>query len=150
MADTDNVPVGAIVPLGRSLPEGNKTYLPCNGHEHDGNELTELYAQIGITYGGNVDTKKFNVPDLRGAFPRGADQGAGGLGVTQEFATAQPKNPFTCVIDLPTGTTRQHGETYGPAMKEGGDQTIDTCTKGGDPDTRPVNVYVEFYIKARK
>lgn len=166
MADTDNVPVGAIVPLGRSIPAGNATYVLCDGRELDSTAFSELYAQIGITYGGDPDRHVFNVPDLRGAFLRGADHGTGrdpesagrslgssgdsaGLGVTQEYATAAPKNAFTCVIDLPSGTSRQHGETYGPAMKEGGDKTIDTCTTGGDPDTRPVNVYVEFYIKAQ-
>jgi hypothetical protein len=166
MADTDNVPVGAIVPLGRSMPDSNETYLLCDGRKLDSTDFSELYAQIGTTYGGDPDKQMFMVPDLRGAFLRGADHGtgrdpeaagrslgssrdSGGLGVTQEYATAKPENPFTCVIDLPTGTSRQHGETYGPAMKEGGDQTIDTCTKGGDPDTRPVNVYVEFYIKAQ-
>jgi hypothetical protein len=162
MADTDNVPVGAIVPLGRSMPKDDKTYLLCNGHELDQNTYSELYAQIGTTY--DPEGKLFLLPNLCGAFLRGANHGAGrdpeaaarnlgsepvGLGVTQKYATAQPRKAFTCTIDLPSGTSRQHGETYGPAMKEGGDKTIDTCTKGGDPDTRPVNVYVEFYIKAQ-
>jgi hypothetical protein len=40
-------------------------------------------------------------------------------------------------------------EHSGGVMRAGDDKTINTCTSGGDPDTRPVNVYVEFYIKAQ-
>ena len=168
MADTDYVPVGAIVPLGRTLPTQDQAFLLCNGAELSAVTYSELYDAIGTTFGGDKDKKTFKLPDLRGLFPRGASYATGadpdvatriraqgslapldGIGTSQSYATARPKKPFTCSIDLQSDTTRQHGETKGGVMKEGSDRNIDTCTAGGDLDTRPVNVYVEYYIKAQ-
>jgi hypothetical protein len=166
MADTDYVPVGAIVPLGCSLPDEDPSYMLCDGRELDSTAYAELFSAIGRTYGGDESRQVFNLPDLQGLFPRGADYktGAdpeartrhlasgstavvGGVGTKQSFATAAPATHFTCVVDLPSGTSRQHGETKGGVMKEGGSKTIKTCEDGGDDDTRPVNVYVNYYIK---
>ena len=166
-ADTDYVPVGAIVPLGLDLDPNDKTFTLCDGRALDTTAYAELFAAIGRTYGGSDKDATFNLPELRGVFPRGASYATGtdpdaatrtiapgstaepaGLGTTQGYATAQPATThFTCTIDLPSATSRQHGETKGGVMKEGGDKTIQTCTDGGDPDTRPVNVYVNYYIK---
>lgn len=169
MADSDYVPVGAIVPLGRTLPAQSANFMLCDGSELDATAYAELYDAIGTTYGGNTDTKTFKLPDLRGYFPRGADHGSGndpnastrirangsfaeasGVGTYQNFATRRPDNAFKSDIQLQSSTTRQHGETKGGVMKEGSDQRITTCNDGGgNPDTRPINVYVEYYIKAR-
>jgi hypothetical protein len=159
MADTDYVPVGAIASLGCSLSENDPSYMPCDGRELDSTAYSELFAAIGTTYGGDPAGQTFKIPDLRGCFVRGLDPeaarrtasrvSAGDPRTPQKYATARPKKPFTCTIDLSSGTSQQHGETVGGVMKAGGSKTITTCTGGGDPDTRPVNVYVEFYIKAQ-
>ena len=165
MADTDYVPVGALVPLGCSLSEDDPSFKLCNGDELDATAYAELFSAIGRTYGGDESRQVFNLPDLQGMFPRGAahksgndpdvrtrDRASGssavvdGVGMKQGHATAAPGTPFTCAVDLPSGTSRQHGETVGGVMKEGGSKTIQTCD-GGDEDTRPVNVYVNYYIK---
>lgn len=169
--DTDYMPVGAIVALGRTLDESNDTFLLCDGSGLDMEEYSELYDVIGRLYGEDPEKNEFYLPDCRGLFLRGADMGSGNdpdtatrfslvdsgrtlsaepVGTIQEYSTARPQsNEFSCTITLQNSTTRQHGETSGPVMGQGSNKSIDTCTGGGDPDTRPVNVYVEYYIKAR-
>jgi microcystin-dependent protein len=74
----NGVPVGTIVPFA-----GPKTRIPagwllCDGASYNGAnaEYAQLYAVIGIAWGTSGGTN-FNVPDLRGLFLRGVDEGAG-------------------------------------------------------------------------
>jgi microcystin-dependent protein len=52
-------------------------WLLCNGDPLDGSNTTyaALYAAIGTSFGGS--SQAFNLPDLRGMFLRGVDNGAG-------------------------------------------------------------------------
>ena len=67
---------GAIAPTGQIIMYGGASapigYLLCNGASflRTGAYAT-LFGIIGITYG-SADGTHFNVPDMRGAFPRGA------------------------------------------------------------------------------
>lgn len=67
------VPTGTIVwwPSG-SVPAG---WLKCNGANLSTTTYSKLYSVIGNTFGGSGGT--FNVPDIRGRFIRGVDEGAG-------------------------------------------------------------------------
>ena len=65
------VPTGTIITYGASAhPPG---YLACDGQQYSTTEYANLYAAIGTTYGGTPGF--FNVPDLRGYFVRGWDDG---------------------------------------------------------------------------
>lgn len=63
-------------PAGTILPCGNATVLPrtllCDGSAVLRTDYPELFAAIGTTYGAGNGSTTFNVPDLRGVFPRGA------------------------------------------------------------------------------
>jgi len=52
-------------------------YLECNGQAVSRTQYPELFTAIGIVYGAGNGTTTFNVPDLRGEFIRGADNGKG-------------------------------------------------------------------------
>ncbi|MEM8971087.1 MAG: tail fiber protein [Pseudomonadota bacterium] len=66
-------PVGAVVPYaGETVPTG---WLECDGSSLAVDDFLELHAKIGFAYGGS-DTN-FNLPDYRGEFLRGFDNGAG-------------------------------------------------------------------------
>lgn len=68
------VPAGAVTAFaGSALPEG---WLWCDGQGVSKNEFPALFAAIGTTYGG-TGSPMFNVPDYRGRFLRGLDEGAG-------------------------------------------------------------------------
>lgn len=68
------VPIGTIVPYGAKyahrLPAG---WLYCNGTEYLKKQYPELDAALENIYGSSGD--KFRVPDLRGYFVRGYDDG---------------------------------------------------------------------------
>lgn len=81
----NGTPVGGIVPyagLANNVPEG---WLVCNGQALDADDLkyANLYAALGTSWGdgsngtGSTFDSDFNVPDLRGLFLRGQDDGAG-------------------------------------------------------------------------
>ena len=53
-----------------TLPDG---FLWCNGSEYSRTEYPELFASIGTTYGNGNGSTTFNVPDLSGRSPIGAN-----------------------------------------------------------------------------
>src|SRR5690606_26931263 len=66
------LPTGSIVWLGSSnIPAG---FLKCNGAILSTSTYSSLFSAIGYTFGGSGDS--FNVPDIRGRFIRGLDDGA--------------------------------------------------------------------------
>jgi microcystin-dependent protein len=68
------MPEGIIMTfIGAECPIG---YLNCNGTSYSRTAYSDLYSAIGIIYGNNSDSD-FKVPDYRGYFLRGWDQGAG-------------------------------------------------------------------------
>lgn len=83
-ASGERVPAGAIAFFAAgTAPAG---WLPCDGRYLDKSGYAALYAAIGTLYGSSGAT--FRLPDMRGYFPRGWDDGAGvdpqrALGSTQ-------------------------------------------------------------------
>lgn len=73
-----------------SAPSG---WLPCNGAQVSRSVYAALFQAIGTTYGAGDGSTTFNVPDLRGEFIRGLDNGRGvdtgrGIGTAQANETA--------------------------------------------------------------
>ena len=69
----DNLPIGCIFCFPSHIcPEG---YLPCDGRELSKEAYSELYNLIRGTWGETAST--FCLPDLRGQFIRGWDDGDG-------------------------------------------------------------------------
>jgi microcystin-dependent protein len=144
----DFFPIGAIAPCGGTL-ENNNNWFPCDGRSLHVDDYPELFNAIGYTYGGSDENKLFTIPDCRGYFLRGSGD-THPLGTIQEYATGKPKTDIKGQLPhYPTSHTGSHGITsrYYAGYEKTHD--IETCTKGGDGDTRPVNVYVNFYIKVR-
>ena len=161
-------PVGSIQPFaGESAPAG---WLICDGSEINRNEYRSLFDIIGEKFGSGNGTTTFNLPDFRGEFLRGWDNGRGrdpdalsrnggdNIGSTQDDAfqghghniwlqfgnAAHPNYP-------PGGQYSFVGNdpNYGPH----GGKIINPTSIGsfGSPrytsETRPKNVYVNFIIK---
>ncbi|MBR9914013.1 MAG: tail fiber protein [Algicola sp.] len=71
----DGVPIGAVFAFpSATLPTG---YLSCDGSAVSRNTYAELFAVIGSTYGNGDGATTFNLPDYRGEFLRGLDNGSG-------------------------------------------------------------------------
>jgi microcystin-dependent protein len=57
-----------------SVPAG---WLKCNGSAVSRTTYSALFAAIGVTYGAGDGSTTFNLPDMRGEFARGLDDGRG-------------------------------------------------------------------------
>lgn len=78
------IPVGSVVYFAaNSIPLG---YLKCDGGLVSRYQYARLFQVIGYTYGGSGDN--FRLPDLRGEFIRGFDDGRG-VDAGRQFATLQ-------------------------------------------------------------
>jgi microcystin-dependent protein len=74
-ASTNFMPAGAVQLFAmNAVPTG---WLECNGAAISRNTYANLFAVIGTTYGAGDGSITFNVPDLRGEFVRGFDNGRG-------------------------------------------------------------------------
>ncbi|HLA49787.1 MAG TPA: phage tail protein [Thermodesulfovibrionia bacterium] len=69
------IPTGAVSAyIGTTAPEG---WLICNGALVSRTFYADLFAVIGVTHGYGDQSTTFNLPDYRGKFLRGFDNGAG-------------------------------------------------------------------------
>lgn len=69
------LPTGTILSYGGiTAPTG---YFLCNSQAVSRTTYSDLFAVIGISFGEGNGSTTFNVPDLRGRFLRGRDNGAG-------------------------------------------------------------------------
>lgn len=70
-------PIGTIVAFGGEKldQESKKRWMFCDGTEISRSRYRELFSIIGTSWGKGSSDDTFNVPDLRGFFLRGLDQG---------------------------------------------------------------------------
>lgn len=101
------LPAGAIQLFAMSaVPSG---WLECNGAAVSRTTYANLFAAIGTTYGAGNGTTTFNLPDLRGMFVRGWDNGRSldpGRALGSQQAAAN--NPHT---HIPTVSNPAHSHT---------------------------------------
>jgi microcystin-dependent protein len=161
-AATDLTPAGTVIYTARSTaPTG---YLKANGDAVSRTTYATLFSAIGTTYGGGNGSTTFNLPDLRGEFVRGLDDGRGvdtsrTLGSSQGDATALPNTAFTTSnpgnhAHSYSGGDRQNVGSGGQSqpVSQGGNTTgaagAHTHTiGGGDAETRPRNIALLACIK---
>lgn len=80
------MPVGSVIwHAANTAPDG---YLKANGAAISRTTYTDLFAVIGTTYGVGDNSTTFNLPDLRGEFVRGWDDGRG-VDSGRNFASSQ-------------------------------------------------------------
>ena len=66
-------------------------YLECNGAAISRTQYHSLFQAIGVIWGAGDGSTTFNIPDFRGVFARGWDDGRG-VDVGREFGSAQADN----------------------------------------------------------
>jgi microcystin-dependent protein len=138
--------VGEIRAFSTSTPPPG--WLEANGAAISRTTYAKLFAKIGVTWGAGNGTTTFNIPDTRGYFLRGWDNGAG-VDTGRVFASTQ--------ADLLKNHTHNYN-TKGGTMPQSGNDTQcwvqdSTAVTGGVNDglggseTRPKNIAVMFCIK---
>ena len=96
------VPSGAVLYFaGRTAPAG---WLKANGAAVSRTAYAALFAAIGTTYGAGDGRSTFNLPDLRGEFLRGWDDGRGvdtprPIGSAQAHALQSHQHGLAMVAD---------------------------------------------------
>jgi microcystin-dependent protein len=122
-AVTDQTPAGTIIYSARTTaPAG---YVKADGAAISRTTFATLFTAIGTTYGAGNGSTTFNVPDLRGEFLRGLDDGRGidsgrALGSAQGDQNKQHNH-----------STSDSGHSHGfnkTMIKDGGNITV-----GGQP-----------------
>lgn len=134
-------PVGHIAFFARnSAPSG---WLKANGAEVSRTSYSDLFALVGTMFGFGDGATTFNLPDLRGEFVRGWDDGRGAdLGRTLGSAQADEFRSHSHELFRP-GT----GETgNGLSSGIGRPQSFQTGAAGGN-ETRPRNIALLGCIK---
>lgn len=141
-------PPGAVVHFARSTaPTG---WLKANGAAVSRTAYADLFAAIGTTYGAGDGFNTFNLPDLRGEFVRGWDDGRGidtgrAMGSAQAaYLPSIPRDGWgTAGIGLGAAASgrlivgsgaAEYGEFLESLREAGGDHTMSAG------DTRPRNV----------
>lgn len=153
-------PAGGIIMWGGAVaPSG---WLLCDGTSYLNTSQPNLFAAIGTAYGA-ADGTHFNVPDFRGIFPRGVDAGAGNdpdtlsrtatytggntgdnVGSYQGFALQDHVHTSPNFGNTNPGTGIAHATSVAPT----GTVTTSGASAVVSSETRPINVYVNFIIKA--
>jgi len=159
-------PVGSVTMYAASsAPDG---WLECDGSNVNRATFPNLFNAIGITFGSGDGSTTFGLPDLRGEFVRGWDDGRGvdsgrGFGtaqldqiqrITGRFAGGRAdggsfeSGAFTEVL----GTTANAG--YGSGSGKGYVFDFDTANSPNartssttDGETRPRNIALMYIIK---
>jgi microcystin-dependent protein len=161
------VPTGAVEAFAMSTaPSG---WLACNGAAISRTTYATLFAAIGTTFGTGDGVTTFNVPDVRGYFVRGWDNGRGvdsarTFGSNQAFAMQQHRhlhgtdgnggsgyngNGYADSL----GNTATSGNQSGAAGYAHNTTTAMMPTTAGGTavngaaETRPVNIAMLYCIK---
>ena len=113
------VPSGSVFCMAvATVPSG---YLECNGAAVSRTTYAALFAIIGTNYGTGNGSSTFNLPDLRGEFVRGFDNGRGAdsgrsIASSQGASNASHNHSFsdsgTTSTKTLTGTVQRISETF--------------------------------------
>lgn len=142
-----------IMHAGASVPAG---FLECNGASLLRADYPGLFAVIGTVHG-TADGTHFNLPDLRGKFPRGYDHGAGNdpdaASRTAPTGGASADNVGSKQADgFKAHTHQAYAQGQLDTVAGGATLIYDlsslaaTGSTGGN-ETRPINIALMFVIK---
>lgn len=140
----DQTVKGSVMAYAGSVaPSG---WLECDGSAVSRTTYANLFTVVGETYGAGDGSTTFNLPDLRGEFIRGWDNGRGIDGGRTLGSTQQDEfKSHTHSINATDGGTASTYTTVteGRLSPSG---SVSTNASGGN-ETRPRNVAMMYIIK---
>jgi hypothetical protein len=161
-----NASVPSLVPPGtvqfyaaNTAPAG---WVKANGAAVSRTVYAALFAALGTTFGVGNGSTTFNLPDLRGEFPRGWDDGRGidsgrAFGSAQAAAFASHNHGITdpghvhtyARQDYGAGVTAGSSYTVGAPLSQGTGTAVTNITinNSGGTETRPRNIALLAIIK---
>ena len=160
---TGSTPIGSVIAfMGMEVPNG---WMTANGAEISRAEYPELFSAIGVIYGSGNNATTFNIPDLRGEFIRGWDDGRGvdndrQLGSYQADAFQGHHHDSYQVMGHETGNHYSSSGLAGalntstsssgnfPNVKNPTTDGLNGAPRTG-PETRPRNIAVMYIIRVK-
>lgn len=148
LQDDLNLP-GSVAAFARSsAPSG---WLKANGAAVNRTTYANLFAIIGTTYGPGNGTTTFNLPDLRGEFIRGLDDGRG-VDTGRVLGSAQGgaiQSHTHALLDFAAGAPLMTGAAldlldHGDFVDNG---IVAQIQATGGTETRPRNIALLYCIK---
>lgn len=136
--------IGSIVSF--STPEPPRGFLKCNGAELDRVLYSKLFAVIGETFGAGDGLTTFNLPDLRGEFLRGFDDGRG-VDVGRVFGSVQSATSIANAVHQQTILYMKNIDGYDGAVSKNGSGVNANAHGAKYQKVRPRNLSLMFYIK---
>ena len=145
--DIDAAPAAQGVETGSVIYVAKNTaptgYLKANGAAVSRTAYATLFAAIGTTFGAGDGSTTFNLPDLRGEFVRGWDDGRG-VDSGRVFGSAQTDEFKSHTHNIGTNYTNASGGS--PATNpNSGANAVSSATGGSE--TRPRNIAMLACIK---
>lgn len=150
-------PTGTVITVAQNaVPDG---YLECDGSAISRTVYADLFSKISTDYGSGDGSTTFNLPDLRGEFVRGFDNGRGVdsgrvFGSSQLDAFQQWTAGFYTRWNYTQGGTSgaasqvDSGQAGAANASDGAEVTIDPSTVARTAsETRPRNVAMLYCIK---
>jgi microcystin-dependent protein len=156
------VPTGAILAYGgASAPS---LFLLCDGSAVSRTTYSSLFTAIGVAYGAGDGSTTFNLPDGRGFFLRGVDNGAGhdpdassrapsntggnsGDAVGSSQGSAFESHVHVETTSTSAGGPAATGITINTTGIGSSSTYLSTLSAGTSTETRPINIYVNYIIK---
>ena len=145
---SSSLPTGTIISYASSTaPTG---YLKCNGAAISRSTYNSLFSGIGTVFGSGDGSTTFNVPDLRGEFVRGWDDGRS-IDTGRAFGSSQSDEfkSHTHTSNQDLENPNSSGITQGPGGRSHGviaSGSVITNASGGS-ETRPRNIAILYCIK---
>lgn len=135
------VPAGAVQAFAMSsAPTG---WLKCDGTAVSRTTYADLYTAIGTTFGVGDGSTTFTLPDLRGEFVRGYDDGRG-VDSGRVFGSAQADELKAHTHTLPRGDSNAG---FGAFQNESTGGGTNASGSTGGAETRPRNIALLYCIK---
>lgn len=148
---TGEMPIGAISLWATATPPTN--WLHLNGQAVSRTTYEDLFALWGTTFGAGNGTTTFNVPDVRGEFPRfwdasrGVDSGRG-IGTAQAADIAAHTHALSTLGNAEADSqSTDSGGLVGSAIGAAGALSNITAASTGT-ETRPRNFAFMAIVKA--
>jgi phage-related tail fiber protein len=144
-ANADIIPTGAVFNFATSTPPNG--FLECDGSAISRTTYANLFNAIGELYGAGDGSTTFNIPDLRGEFIRGWDNGRG-IDSGRVIGTFQIDmfKAHTHLAAIKANDYPQYGATTDPTNDEDPVVRSETGVTGGT-ETRPRNIAMMYCIK---
>lgn len=166
--------IDAVTPIGTVIPWFSNTipsnFLLCDGSAVQRAQYLSLFLVIGTNCGAGNGTTTFNLPDLRGRFLRGYDQGSGadpdatsrtcpgktngnGVGTYQGHSLYSHNHQISssaATVDVNYYAAIQTGSTLaraGNVIQDGGWFIGSSSEISGGSETRPKNIACNFIIR---